>query len=185
MPLEKKQKVDRKTHQCWRDMRQRCYNPNSRRYYTHGARGITICDRWLESYDNFLDDMGIKPDGYSIDRINNDGNYEPSNCRWATPKEQAENRRTNQNITYNGITRTISQWAKIVGISQGALTKRLTFWELEKALTTKKSSKQPVSSKIKAEMLLKYSQGGITQEILASQYGLCKSVMYKWIKYGY
>jgi hypothetical protein len=138
MLLEKKPKVDKKTYQCWRDMRQRCYNPNSRRYYTHGERGITICDRWLESYDNFLDDMGIKPDGYSIDRINNDGNYEPSNCRWATSKQQASNRRTNKNVTYKGITKNVQEWSKDLGLSHAALSKRLLNWDLETALTTKR-----------------------------------------------
>jgi len=138
MLLEKKPKVNRKTWSTWYDMIKRCYNPKYKRYFAYGGRGISVCKEWKESYDNFLKDMGDKPDGYSIDRINNDGNYEPSNCRWATPKEQAENRRTNRNITYNGTTRTVSQWARIVGISQNALTKRLIFWELEKALTTKR-----------------------------------------------
>lgn len=138
MLLEKKSKVDKKTYQCWLDMRQRCYNPNSKRYYTHGARGITICDRWLESYDNFLKDMDIKPEGYSIDRINNDGNYEPNNCRWATSKQQASNRRTNNNVTYKGITKNVQEWSKDLGLSHAALSKRLRNWDLEKALTTER-----------------------------------------------
>lgn len=74
-------------------MRQRCCDPNFSDYPKYGARGITVCARWLESFENFLADMGLRPAGRSIDRIDNDGNYEPGNCKWSTPKEQTANRR--------------------------------------------------------------------------------------------
>jgi len=77
----------------WVNMKQRCYNPNFRDYINWGARGIKVCDRWINSFSNFLEDMGDRPDGKSLDRINNDGDYEPSNCRWATSKEQINNQR--------------------------------------------------------------------------------------------
>lgn len=77
----------------WQLMKSRCYYPKSNRYYRYGARGITVCRRWLDSFANFLADMGPKPSPrHSIDRINNDGNYEPTNCRWATTAEQRRNR---------------------------------------------------------------------------------------------
>jgi len=138
MLLEKKQKVNRKTWSTWYDMIKRCYNPKYKRYFAYGGRGISVCKEWRESYDNFFKDMGDKPDGYTIERINNDGNYEPSNCKWATPKEQAQNRRPNRNIMFNGKTQNISQWCQELGISHSALAKRLRTWDLATALTTKR-----------------------------------------------
>jgi hypothetical protein len=74
-------------------MKTRCYNPNIKKFKNHGGRGISVCDRWLNSFENFLADMGEKPTGLTLDRIDNDGNYEPSNCRWTTWSEQNKNRR--------------------------------------------------------------------------------------------
>lgn len=86
-------------YRSWYAMKTRCTNPNTRVYYRYGGRGIKVCDRWINSFQNFFDDMGEKPSSnHSLDRINNDGDYEPVNCRWASDKEQANNKRKRRRL---------------------------------------------------------------------------------------
>ena len=120
----------------WAAMRQRCSNPTDRYYASYGGRGIKVCERWAE-FENFLADMGRRPSSkHTIDRINNDGNYEPENCRWATQLEQAQNTTRTHWITHNGRTQSLSSWAKEVGLPYAALKIRLRKgWPLETALT--------------------------------------------------
>ena len=112
-------------YKAWQGMKDRCFNPNHKRYSDWGGRGITVCDRWL-NFKNFLADMGVKPTPkHSIDRIDNDGDYCPDNCRWATKAEQGNNRRSNRFITINDVTLTIVQWEKKMGFNKNIIWQRL------------------------------------------------------------
>lgn len=113
-----------RTYESWQSMKKRCLNPNVRHYSDYGGRGITVCDRWLK-FENFLSDMGEAPDAHSIGRINNDGNYELSNCRWETQTQQANNRRVTVYITFNGFRKTASEWAKELGMKRKLICQRL------------------------------------------------------------
>ena len=123
----------------WGSMKRRCLNQNSEVYARYGGRGISVCPRW-DDYGNFVEDMGRRPGpGYSIDRIDNDGDYEPSNCRWATRQEQARNNSQNRLLTYDGRTMSASTWAEALGINPGTLRRRVQRgWTDEQALTVKK-----------------------------------------------
>src|SRR3990167_3218505 len=119
----------------WKHMLARCSNPQNRAYHWYGGRGITVCDRWLD-LRNFVSDMGHPLSGMTIDRINNDGNYEPSNCRWATYTQQARNRSSNPYLEFRGQKKLISDWAVEVGIKHCTLTMRLKAGlSVEEALT--------------------------------------------------
>lgn len=100
------------TYRSWQDMKQRCLNKKHMHYQDYGGRGIAICKRWVNSFDDFFSDMGKCPDGYTLGRKENNGNYEPGNCRWETYIEQGANKRNNLLLTLNGKTLTISQWAR-------------------------------------------------------------------------
>jgi len=121
-------------------MKARCYNKKTPHYFRYGGRGIYICERWISSLENFVLDMGKRPsDRHSIDRIDNNGNYEPSNCRWATPEEQGVNKRSNANITYNGKTQTLTQWAREMDLKTHTLRKRIfeLGWDLDVAMSSR------------------------------------------------
>jgi hypothetical protein len=118
-------------------MRQRCLNKNVKGFENYGGRGIKICSRWLKSYDNFLADMGEKPSKlHSIDRINNDGNYTPKNCRWTTKKIQANNTRSVKKYTIDGVSKTVKEWALHYKIKHKTIHKRLyAGWNYKDAIT--------------------------------------------------
>lgn len=125
-------------YQSWLNMKARCYKPSTKEWGIYGGRGIAVCDRWRDSFPNFLADLGPKPTPkHSIDRINSDGNYEPSNCRWASTVVQASNTSRNVPITYQGRTQTYTAWARELGMNNETLRNRLVKgWDIERALTT-------------------------------------------------
>jgi hypothetical protein len=113
-------------YEIWCGMKKRCMNTKSKAYKDYGGRGITICERWINSFEDFLADMGPSPTNeHSLDRIENDGNYEPSNCRWATRLVQTNNSRKNVIITHEGTSLTLAQWAAELGIAYKTLHRRL------------------------------------------------------------
>lgn len=121
----------------WRAMLHRCYNPNNNRYKHYGARGITVCDRWRNSFSAFYEDMGSKPTlGHTVERLNNDLPYSPSNCVWATAKEQANNSRHNVWLVFQGQRKTMKQWSEYVGLPYKLVHWRLKHgWSIKDALT--------------------------------------------------
>lgn len=134
-----------KIYHVWAAMKNRCTNPNDRNYHHYGGRGIQICDDWLNNFETFYKwaiSNGYR-EGLEIDRIDNEGNYEPGNCKWVSRKDQCNNRRVNRKITFNGKTQTITQWAKETGINENTLYARIVRfnWTLEKALTSPAKSK--------------------------------------------
>lgn len=119
----------------WHGILQRCNNPHDKTFYKYGARGISVCERWSR-FDCFLADMGPRPSGqHSIDRIDNDGDYKPENCRWATAIEQANNRRTNRLLTYKGKTLTLIEWVRNLGLNEERTRSRAKrHWSVERIL---------------------------------------------------
>ena len=125
-------------HRIWNGMIYRCHNERSHSYVWYGARGIKVCDRWRYSIHNFIADMGEPPPNKTLDRIDNDGDYCPENCRWATHREQMLNTSKNHHITFAGKTMTLGEWAAHIGMSRNTLTSRICqyHWSAERSLTT-------------------------------------------------
>lgn len=122
----------------WAAMRNRCNNANVKCYPRYGGRGITVCERWNKSFADFYADMGPRPDGATLERIDNDGPYSTDNCRWATPVEQGANQRSNRFLVFHGERKTVTQWARTLGINAGKIHRRIVRdgWSVERALTT-------------------------------------------------
>lgn len=130
-------------YKTWTRIKQRCLNPKNTSYKYYGAKGITVANEWVQSFDTFLKDMGRRPsDAYSIDRIDNTKGYSKENCRWATREIQDNNTSRNILLTYKGVTMNVTQWAKKLGMKPHSLQSRLYLgWSIERALTTPIKSK--------------------------------------------
>lgn len=120
----------------WKNMKQRCMNPNNPAYHRYGGAGIKLCERWF-LFENFYADMGDRPPGMSLDRIDNAKGYSPENCRWATNAQQVRNSKRAVFVTFNGVSLCISDWCKKTGITYGVFkARRKNGWSLERALLT-------------------------------------------------
>lgn len=130
-------KNHRPEYAVWNSMLSRCTNPNNRAYGRYGGRGVKVCHRWYR-FEGFISDMGARPSNiHSIERINNDGNYEPENCKWALPDEQRANRPDNRIIEFKGEAKAAFLWGKEYGISGRVILKRIARgWDSERAITT-------------------------------------------------
>ncbi|MCH8978296.1 MAG: hypothetical protein IH945_03520 [Armatimonadetes bacterium] len=126
-----------RVHRIWTGMKQRCLNPDFAAFSNYGGRGIKVCERWMR-FENFFEDMGAPPTGdHSIERIDNDGDYEPGNCRWATRADQLRNTSRNRWLELHGKRRVITDWAAITGLSEHTIRSRLGLgWSVERTLTT-------------------------------------------------
>lgn len=123
-------------YRVWRSMRTRCENPSSVAFKNYGGRGITVCDRW-RLFENFHSDMGDRPPGHTIERVDNDKGYSPDNCIWATRKCQSRNRRNLHLLTVGSITKSMGEWSELTGISVSTIWNRLKLgWTDEEAVTT-------------------------------------------------
>jgi uncharacterized protein YggL (DUF469 family) len=111
-------------YQTWQSMKARCLNPNNPNYADYGGRGIQICNQWISNFNQFVVDMGEKPVGYSIDRIDNNGNYNPQNCKWSSKKEQQRNRRVTKHITIEGVTYLVCELAEKYGFKYDTIVNR-------------------------------------------------------------
>lgn len=129
----------RGTYQSWQDMKQRCYNVRAQQYKNYGARGILVCERWLKSFAYFFSDMGKRPTGFTLERTNNNGNYSPSNCRWATRADQRRNQRGCVHLEFAGKRMTIAEWGRKIGRHQTTLRSRINAgYPLALVLSSKK-----------------------------------------------
>jgi hypothetical protein len=194
----------RREYTTWLKIRDRCTNPNSPDYPDYGGRGITVCDRWQASFEAFLVDFGPIPDGMSIDRIDVNGNYEPGNCRLATPTMQARNRRDNALITHEGVTLCLSEWAERTGLTYSTLrarhqrgfspadilsTDRLTRRDLHrmKGRPTGARGERNVSAKLTEAIVrnvFSMHAAGMTQVAIAARVGVTQTTVSKILRHA-
>jgi hypothetical protein len=145
-------------YSAWRHMKGRCYCTSDKKYPSYGGRGIRVCDEWVNDFSQFYIDMGDKPEGsLSIERIDNDGNYTPENCCWATARQQANNRRSSRLLTYKGKTKTAEQWSRELGIKSFTLRARLDV----AGMSVEQAFETPVITRKRK----KYTHNGITDTV--------------------
>lgn len=177
---------DATLHRRWCAMISRCTDPSNEKYADYGGRGINVDPRWLASFELYKTEIGLPPDPsrQSLDRIDNDRGYWPDNVRWASAAEQANNKRNVAKLTYNGVARTIAEWASIVGIPTTVIRTRVykRQWTVDRALTTPVNaalSRHPGSTKM-------LTLNGVTMTVTAwaSKLGICSATVYMRLRKG-
>lgn len=134
-------------YRCWQDLLQRCNNHSHAAYPSYGGRGIFVCNKWACSFEAFMEDMGPRPVGMSLDRINNDGPYAPDNCRWATQKQQNRNHRGNVILEFQGKKQTIIEWSEETGVDHRTiLSRHKSGWPIEEIFRQEKN--HPVKARV-------------------------------------
>jgi hypothetical protein len=172
---------DHPEYEVWKNMRRRCNDPRNKRYARYGGRGITICARW-DDFLLFIEDMGPKPSPkHTLERIDNDGPYCPTNCRWATGKEQARNRRTNRLVAFNGRTCTLAEWAEIAGIPYPVL--RARFYRLKWPIVRCLSEPHRKSKKLSRSEASAIQNDTRTMAAISDSYSIGLTTVWK-IKHG-
>ena len=132
------------TWKSWESMIARCYRATDTSFKNYGAKGITVCDRWLQSFANFFEDMGERPANSTLDRKENNKGYSKENCRWASPRQQANNKGNNVSLFYKGRTLTVATWARKLGLPAATIYTRLRKgWSVPEALTIQYRRKRP------------------------------------------
>lgn len=167
--------------QAWRDMLNRCYNPNAKEFCRYGARGIQVCDHWRNSFESFLADVGLRPPGTSLDRIKNDRGYEPDNCKWRAPKEQGRNRRDNRLLTFNGETLCIAEWSERIGVKYVTIQNRLDRGlPIEKVL-----SSECLSARGYADNLLEFNGERLSLAAWGKRLGMTRNSIIERLRRGW
>ena len=171
---------------CHRQMLNRCTDPEHPKFRLYGARGIRVCARWFD-FHTWRRDMGPRPEGprysASIERIDNDGDYEPSNCRWATPTEQCNNSSKNRLITFNGETLTLIQWSRRTGLHKNTLQRRLDRgWSDERALLTPPRKQKGKGSTDELEQMRNLREWGFTHQEIAETLGRPQPTVSRWLR---
>lgn len=208
--MSKSRSVEQAMRAAWRESVARCTNPDHRQYRYYGGRGITYCERWLV-FENYLADIGLRPTGMTLDRKDNNLGYNPDNCRWATRKQQTNNRRATLKITYQGETRTLPEWEALTGISYWTLKARLRAGYSPRDILTKlvkcggllegrvyKKRKKPDTTNVPRgenhpfaklsndevrDLRSDYATGEVTLQDMAEKYGVCFQAVSQIVNY--
>jgi len=171
------------TYTSWVNMIYRCNNPKATGFDRYGGRGISVCDRWKD-IENFIKDMGERPSPiHSIDRVNNDGHYEPGNCRWATPKEQCRNLSNNSLLTWGEETCCVSEWAERLSMKPNTLTYRIRRgWSTGEALGFEKRERPTIDRKVSNDEIIELHEAGLNQVEIGKELNLDSSVISRRFK---